>query len=247
MRRYFDGDLNFWFSSGDPGLLSDWPLRTWLDDDGASAPLLPVFAVAPGAEPAFGVSLHHNHAGDHFPEQQVELLHVVVPEENLPAHSAWIRPSQHLLLILQGHRDFFLTVYLCRSQHPVFHFSPLQYGNNILLAALWHLVGSKCKVIISMRGDRRENQEKCHMAFKSWWCNVVKNGLFRLDYFPLGPLGRHSGKDSWKTRACSYLTCHYGLQEGPSRHTEGEDEARARPDCTRWVCPIPHCFNAFDI
>lgn len=46
---------------------------------------LPLSAVAPGAQPALGVSLQHHHSGDHLPQQQVELLHVVVAQENLSA------------------------------------------------------------------------------------------------------------------------------------------------------------------
>lgn len=60
-----------------------WLLYTWLDDDGTAASPLPLSAVAPGAQPAFGVSLQDHHAGDHLPQQQVELLHVVVSQENL--------------------------------------------------------------------------------------------------------------------------------------------------------------------
>lgn len=64
--------------------LLDWRRATWLDDDGAAASLLLLFAVTPGPQPTFGVRLYHNHPADHLSQQQVQLLHVVILQEHLP-------------------------------------------------------------------------------------------------------------------------------------------------------------------
>lgn len=177
-------------------LLLDWYQCTWLDDDGPAASLLPRFTVTSGAQPAFSVSLHYDHPGYHLPQQQVQLLHMVVPQKNLPGCLAQVRTSQYLsldpctvtyrdvdsldcfqhmilvhVIVIIGklyniNTDFFIVSffflvswwrYLCRPQRPVFQFGPLQYGNSILFAGLRHLVGSKRKVIISMRGGKGEN------------------------------------------------------------------------------------------
>lgn len=79
-------------------LLFDWYQCTWLDDDGPAASLLPRFTVTSGAQPAFSVSLHYDHPGYHLPQQQVQLLHMVVPQKNLPGCLAQVRTSQYLSL-----------------------------------------------------------------------------------------------------------------------------------------------------
>lgn len=79
-------------------LLLDWYQCTWLDDDGPAASLLPRFTVTSGAQPAFSVSLHYDHPGYHLPQQQVQLLHMVVPQKNLPGCLAQVRTSQYLSL-----------------------------------------------------------------------------------------------------------------------------------------------------
>lgn len=75
-------------------LLFNWSRRTWLDDDGPAASLLPLFSVTPGTQPAFGVSLHYNNPSYHLPQQQVQLLHMVVPQKNLPGCLYQVRLSQ---------------------------------------------------------------------------------------------------------------------------------------------------------
>lgn len=126
---------------------------TWLDDDGPAASPLPLFPVASGAQPALSVSLQHHHPGYHLPQQQVQLLHMVVSQKNLPGTRSYLWGSTcchlqrtllrfpHMILLHLEHRrlrfNVCITFVVPSTQFSSLARSRMVTAFSLLVSGIW--------------------------------------------------------------------------------------------------------------